>query len=248
MERSEQIIREQAAWSAKDSLDFYERHRHRPDEMYPSERFFLPDAARAASSVLDIGCAAGGFSRIMKSFNPAIHYTGIDITPAFIEAAKRLYPDSEFELGDGIHFSTPPGSYDLVYISGILHVNSEYRRIVQAAYEQAKRQLICDFRLTWGSSVTGRFHVNFDQQAGEENQKTPLPYHVLSVDTLLSDLRSLNPPPAAIRLRGYYHKPADTAELPMKQLIVAFASLEKAPTGTGGTTVVTTDLPTEHND
>jgi SAM-dependent methyltransferase len=239
------ISQEQAVWSAPDSLDFYSSHRQTPDDLYPSERYFLPEAARAAATCLDIGCAAGGFSRIMKSFNPALAYTGVDITPEFIRRAKSAFPDSSFEVGNGVAFSTPPNSYDLVFSSGILHVNSHYQDIVRAAYAQARGLLLCDFRLTWGPDVVGRFRVNFDESSRPSAQ-ADLPYLVLNVDRLVTELRALQPAPRSVTIRGYYHAPAASADLPLSRVLMAFARIEKGRVG--DSTTVTVDLPREENE
>lgn len=246
MDDAMRVAEEQAAWAADDTLAYYRTHRQTPDDLYPSERFFLPDAARESATCLDIGCAAGGFSRIMKSFNPALAYTGIDITPEFIAHAKTAFPESRFDVGDGIHFPTPPESYDLVFSSGILHLNTRYLDIVRAAYAQTRRLLVCDFRLTYGPDVIGRFHVKFGKSTGAA-ETTPriLPYLVLNLDGLVADLRALEPAPGSIDIRGYYHSPTPSADLPLSKVLMAFVRIEKGQSG--GSTRVTTDLPPEEH-
>ena len=238
MDHPPEVVVEQAAWASDDSLAYYTTHRQTPEELYPSEQFFLPEAARKARTCLDVGCAAGGFSRIMKTFNPALAYTGIDITPAFVAHARRTFPDSHFEVGDGIHFATPPDSYDLVFSSGMLHLNSRYREIVRSAYAQARHLLVCDFRLTFGPAVTGRCRVPFDEPP---TGAPTLPYLVLNVDELIAMLRALDPPPRSIALRGYAHAPTAMADLPLASVLMAFARIEKGRPGEA--TTVTIDLP-----
>jgi SAM-dependent methyltransferase len=234
------VVAEQAVWAAEDSVVYYATHRDQPDDLYPSERWFLPEAAREARTCLDIGCAAGGFSRIMKSFNPALAYTGVDITPALIERARAAFPESRFEVGDGIHFATPPNSYDLVFSSGMLHLNSQHREIVRSAYAQTRHLLLCDFRLTFGPAVTGRCTLNFDGRSMPSDVPT-LPYLVLNADELVRDLCALDPPPRSLTIRGYAHKPTATADVPLPSVLMAFARIEKGRAGE--TTAVTIDLP-----
>jgi hypothetical protein len=127
-----------------------------------------------------------------------------------------------------------------VFSTGILHVNSAYPEIVCGAYAQARRTLLCDFRLTRGPTVIGSFRVEFDK-ATSDQQSRELPYIVLNVDTLLEELRALRPAPRSIKLRGYYHAPAPTATLPLSQVIMAFARIDK---GDGSSVAdVTVDLP-----
>lgn len=81
------------AWSLDNSIEFYKDHRSATEELYESEKVFLPVILKRVSSVLDVGCAAGGFSKIMKEIQPNIDYTGIDVAPRMIEAARTLYQE-----------------------------------------------------------------------------------------------------------------------------------------------------------
>lgn len=230
---------EQRVWAAPDSLDFFQTHRQRPEDLYPSERLFLPDVLPRVHTVLDVGCAAGGFSRIMKSFNPGIAYTGVDINPEFVEVARRSFPDSAFQVGDGITFETPPGSYDLVHSSGILHLNSRFEDIVASCYAQARQYFACDFRLTRGPRVEGTFTLEFQPEGGV---RPVLPYIVLNVNGLVEMLTKLMPAPRAIRLRGYYHPPSAMADLPLDRVLMTAALIEKGSTGDDRTDI-SLDLP-----
>lgn len=225
---SSAIRREQRVWARPDSLRFYQSNRNEPEHLYLSERLFLPEILPRVSSCLDVGCAAGGFSRIMKSFNPRLSYTGVDVNQELIAAARRHYPDSRFEVGDGVHFSTPTNSFDLVFCTGILHVNSYYREIVRGAYGQARRFLLCDFRLTWERTVIGKLRVDFEGTG----HSTELPYIILNLDELLEDLKTLIQTPIAITVRGYPHAVSEVARGVPSEVIMAFALIEKGSTTT----------------
>jgi SAM-dependent methyltransferase len=233
---------EQRIWSDAGSFKFFSASRNSPEDLYPSERRFLPELVAQVRTVLDVGCAAGGFSRIMKSFNPSLEYTGIDVNPEFVALASARYPDSRFEVGDGIHFRTPPNSYELVHSSGILHLNSRYEDIVRGCYAQASRNLLCDFRLTRGPRVEGTLTLDFD---ADGRARPPLPYIVVNVDELLAMLGRLQPAPAAIRMHGYFHEPSHMASIPLTKVIMSFVVIEK---GNGsGVTTCDLDLPRQNN-
>jgi len=51
----------------------------RPRICIRRKEYFFPDAAKRAKSILDVGCACGGFATIMHSLNENLKYTGIDI-------------------------------------------------------------------------------------------------------------------------------------------------------------------------
>ncbi|WKZ36500.1 MAG: class I SAM-dependent methyltransferase [Anaerolineales bacterium] len=233
---NKQILTEQKGWSAPDSLEFYRSHRNTKDDLYESEKFFLPAVLQEVNSVLDVGCAAGGFSRIMKSFNPKLRYVGVDITPELIETARQDYPDSEFYVNDGVNFPFSAGSFDLVHCTGVLHVNSHYQEMLKAMWEQTNRYLLCDFRLTHTASVLGEIEIRF----GENTQATRLPYYIMNVDELMVVVKTLLPAPALIRAKGYMHAVSPTAKIALDQVIMAFFLFEK---GSSPTTIIELDLP-----
>lgn len=237
---ADDIRLEQRVWVWPDSVEFFSTHRQSADDLYPSERRFLPRLLPEVRTVLDVGCAAGGFSRIMKSFNPALQYTGVDVNPEFIAIARTNFPESTFEVADGIHFATSPDSYDLVHSSGILHLNSRYEDIVAACYGQCSRYLLCDFRLTRRPRVEGTFTLAFDQDA---EPRPVLPYIVLNVEECFAMLGSLNPAPRIVRAHGYYHPPSHMASITLPQVMMTVVLIEK---GDGRTaTQFVLDLPDE---
>src|SRR5688572_479814 len=111
-----------------DLVDYYVSHRCRPEDLYPSEERFLPELARAASSVLDVGCGAGGFLSIWRHFNPTLVYTGIDASAGLIEAASEQHPGVEFLVADGAEpLPVADRSADVVAALGWLHLEPRWR-------------------------------------------------------------------------------------------------------------------------
>ena len=140
--------------------------------------------------MLDVGCAAGGFSAVVKAFNPDIRYLGVDVVPAFVAAARADHPDAEFAVGDGVHFATPPGSFELAHASGVLHMNLRFREIIAAMWQQTSRFLLCDLRLSSTSGERGRMVSPFGEPEGVA---LALPYIVLNVDEALDLFKQLDP-------------------------------------------------------
>jgi len=216
------IVAEQRAWRSPESLDYYRRHRQGPNDLYRSERFFLPEVAARVASMLDVGCAAGGFSAVVKTFNPTIRYVGVDVVPEFVDLARRDHPDAEFAVGDGVHFETPPGSFELVHASGVLHLNLRFRDLLRAMWAQTHRYLLCDLRLSPGQGGVGRMESPFGERDG-----VSLPYVVLNVEEALDLFRQLDPQPDSVRVKGYRHPPSDATTLVNSELIMAFFLAEK---------------------
>jgi len=218
------VVDEQRAWLSPESLDYYRRNRQSPEDLYPSERFFLPDVLRQVDSMLDVGCAAGGFSEIVRVLNPGVRYVGVDISPAFVETARAEHPHSQFLLGDGLNFSTPDGSFDLVHSSGVLHLNLRYREMIAAMWRQTRRFLLFDLRLTRGTPEVGRMESPFD-----EATPVSLPYVVLTIPEVEQMFRALDPRPARVAVRGYRHRASAHAKLAEQDLLMAFVLAEKTP-------------------
>lgn len=62
--------------------------------------------------VLDIGCGAGRFCRIVADRGARV--SGLDATPALVEIARERIPDGDFRIGDMEKLPWDDGSFDLV--------------------------------------------------------------------------------------------------------------------------------------
>jgi len=190
-----------------DLVDFYASNRGRPEDLYPSEARFLPDLARSAGSVLDVGCGAGGFATIWKHYNPELAYTGVDASEALIEAAARLHPDSRFLVGDGAE-PLPVGDrgHDVVAALGWLHLEPRWRDALPELWRATGERLFFDMRLHPGDGdLEGRQRLAL---AGEWDGSTTIPYLAASWPEVAGRLAALGP--ARIRAYGYEGTPADT--------------------------------------
>lgn len=71
--------------------------------------------------VLDIGCGPGE----LLEFMPHVEYFGFDLSPAYIESARRRYGDrGRFycqRVSEASAFVQNAGSYDVALASGVLH-------------------------------------------------------------------------------------------------------------------------------
>jgi len=50
--------------------------------------------------ILDVGCGFGDLNGFLKRRGISVDYTGIDITPGFVEIATKAYPEARFVAGD----------------------------------------------------------------------------------------------------------------------------------------------------
>ena len=189
-------------------VDYYASHRNQANELYPSERRFLPWLAGSGESVLDVGCGAGGFAGVWQSLNPSLRYTGVDLSPALIDVARRQHPGHEFvqaDCADGLPFEDR--SFDIVAALGWLHWEPRHEAALAELWRVCRRQVFFDLRLVAGdgSPVTGEQRIALN---GGWDGRTTVPYLCLPWESVARRLLELAP--ARILAHGYWGEPADT--------------------------------------
>lgn len=112
--------------------DVYQRHVNQYIQPKPGEK------------ILDIGCGPGD----ILEFMPNVNYTGFDISPEYIEAAKKRFGDKgRFWCGD-VGFAAieqERGTFNAVIATGVLHHLDDER--AAKLFELAKLALRPDGRL-----------------------------------------------------------------------------------------------------
>jgi len=98
-------------------------------------RQFWAEIDFTGKNVLDIGCGFGEFGKFLLKRYEGVKYTGVDITPEFIESAKKEVPGGNFFVADLFKLDNPPSQgfgeakYDTVIASGVLNSNVEARNL-----------------------------------------------------------------------------------------------------------------------
>lgn len=234
------------AWSQPSAIDFYYKHRHEVSDLYPSERVFLPRVLFPGIKVLDVGCASGGFFNIMRTLEPAIDYTGIDIVETAIDLARQRYPEARFEVTDGEVIPFDDGTFDLVHCTSVLNNTPRYPEIWKEMYRVSNRFVLADMRLLKdiggrGSEQDSRYTIQFEGQ----DQEAVVPYVVSDADEVISFLLNLNPRPQALRGTGYFHEVSELAITPYSQVCMSLLLVEKGSSATSRTKLDLQDLPLE---
>ncbi len=74
------------------------------------------------TSLLDAGCGPAPMISLLAEKYPNRHYTGLDLTPAMIEQAKKKnIPNAEFVVGDCENFPFDENSFDAIICSNSFH-------------------------------------------------------------------------------------------------------------------------------
>ena len=207
---------------------------------------FLPRVLFPGAKVLDVGCASGGFYNIMRSFEPHIEYTGIDISETAIELARQIYPDVRFQVTDGINIPFEDNTFDLVHCTSVLVNDPRYKEIVKELYRVSNRFVLVDIRLLKDMESGLDFEQSFYKiQYDSEVAEGTVPYVVSDADEVANYMLRLVPKPQALRGTGYFHQVAKEAETPFAEVCMTIFLLQKGNAETQATQVDLQDLPIE---
>ena len=72
------------------------------------------------AELLDFGCGTGDLLAHMRETGTGrIGYTGLDASEAFVEAARRRFPEAEFRCADILAEPLPAGAFDYAVLNGV---------------------------------------------------------------------------------------------------------------------------------
>ncbi|MDD1671268.1 MAG: class I SAM-dependent methyltransferase [Methanomicrobiales archaeon] len=218
-----------APWKSENAVRFYRHHRHTVDELYPSERHFLSVIARPDTRILDIGCAAGGFSHIIGQREPSIRYTGIDISRKMISQARACYPETPFLIASGYALPFRSVSFDTAICFGTLHMALSWRKILAECWRVVKEYLVFDIRLIDKGNSVEDARISYERIAflGEWDGISVVPYVVLNVDDFIAVVHDLDPRPQLRQVYGYYHPVSSMAVSPYRDVCMTACCLGK---------------------
>jgi len=189
----------------------YSSIRNKKEHLFESEKYLLSKYLQPNMSLIDIGCAAGGFSQILTSIEPTIDYTGIDLSEELISIAKKQYPDHRFEVIDASKkLDYPNQSFDLAQAWGVTVHESDYKELINKAWKITKKVLIFDMRLqSHGVEILDQNICYALNPSGYKNY-----YIIPNAALFLSFLMQLKPNPKLIEFYGYLGKPNNFVHLP----------------------------------
>ena len=232
------------AWSESSAVDYYARYRQNVSDLYPSERVFLPRVLFPGVKVLDVGCASGGFFNIMRTLEPAIDYTGIDIAEPSIETARQKYPEAKFLVTNGLQIPFNDNEFDLVHCTGVLVIEPRYREILKEMYRVSNRFVLADMRLLKNTEVAADQERSYYKiQFEGEYEGATVPYVVSDADQVVNSILTLEPRPQALRGTGYFHAVSAMARTPHKEVCMTIFLIQKGRPDTTSTEMDLDDLP-----
>ncbi len=230
-------------WSTQSAIDFYYQNRHEISDLYPSEKVFLPRVLFPGARVLDVGCASGGFFNIMRSYEPGIEYTGVDLSDRAVELARARYPEARFMVTAGFGLPFEDNTFDLVHCTSVFNNEPNYQAMLKEMYRVSNRFVLIDIRLLKGigKQLESVYNIQFNSREAEAT----VPYVVNDADEVADFILNLEPRPRALRGTGYFHQVAKEANTPHAEVCMAVLLIQKGGSEGGPTTLDLAELPIE---
>ncbi len=126
-------------------------------------------------TLLDLGCGAGLLFEYLKRHGYKAAYTGMDISPKMIDAARNESPDGMWYIRDVLEFPLPSKSFDYVIMNGLLTEKVSLSQeemikfaqdIILSAYRTCNKGIafnIMSKHVDWEKD--NLFHWGFDEMA-----------------------------------------------------------------------------------
>lgn len=221
-------------WASPDSVDFFAANRRTIAEVYASEKHFLDLFLAPQMSVLDFGCAAGGFAAILADtygIDPK-HYCGVDATAEMLAIARRRFPETRF-LTSLSPLLAEGQTFDFVFSFGVLHMVLDWRRHLADLVRLTGRYLVFDLRLVQqGQSIEDpRRSCQVLRYGGTDGRAGKVPYVIVNADEAQKTIGALMEPGDRLVRHGYRHPVGETVVSPLSVVDMTCFCLIK---GSGG--------------
>ena len=217
------------SWNQPNVVSFFDNHRTTKSDVYPSEWFFLKDQLKEDMSILDIGCAQGGFAGIIGEHLSKFSYTGVDISKEMITKASAKYPQHVFHHVNENDYSALSEKYDMTLVLGILHLHETWRDTIKIAWKHTKSVLILDLRETFGKTIEDKTKSYFamDINGSNGDYSEVLPYNLVNTGEALETIVSICSGLEKISYFGYLQDPSNTAVIPTNKIFANVYLIQK---------------------
>lgn len=218
-------------WDLPGAVDYFKINRKSMNQLYKSELFFLKDYLKEGISILDIGCALGGFANVCSERITDFDYTGVDISKNMILKAREIHPSHQFYHINEADLSPVFGKkFDLVLCLGILHLSSKWRELLIEAWNVTNGCFIFDLRETNKPSIENieksYFKMDFNY-TDTLHSETKIPYIILNTSDALNYIVKNLVGYKTLSQFGYMHSVSASAVTPIQETMMNTYCIEK---------------------
>lgn len=94
------------------------------------------------TKLLDVGCSSGYYYDFFKWANLNVKYAGCDISPEFISLSRKKHWGVDFKIAPITKLPYKDNNFDLVFASGILHYELNYRQALKEMARVSSRYIL----------------------------------------------------------------------------------------------------------
>jgi len=135
----------------------YASRKEKLGNLFPSETHFLGEFLPQCESVLDIACASGAISRVMKEINPVLDYTGIDVDEGAIKYGLQRYDDVKLLCGSFPEDCADANAYDGASMFSYFQHILDWKKALMSMSYVAKRYIFVTLSLRLeGATIADR--------------------------------------------------------------------------------------------
>lgn len=117
------------------------------------------------ASLLDVGCGFADYYAYLKDRGVNVRYTGIDIVPELIEAAREAHPHLDLQVRDLQEEPYPESSFDYVVCSQVFNLHlgdgkneNLVRDMLRLMYRTARQGVAADFLTSYVDFKQDQLH------------------------------------------------------------------------------------------
>ena len=153
-------------WGKQNVVEFYANNRNKISDLYLSESKPLSFIKKKKiKSIIDYGCAVGGFYQIFKKyFNNKIYYHGLDFEKNVIDKAKIKFKNSKKTKFSNLKkgkIKEKNNKYSLSFCTGVLNHNSNYKFIISELIRVSSKYVFIDSpRVHQGKNFVGKLNLS----------------------------------------------------------------------------------------
>lgn len=198
------------------------------EELFYSEKYFLNRIVKKGQKILDVGCATGGLYNILKKKVGYLDYTGLEIDPLCVKAAKKMYPEATFIAGNFLDNKFEDDTFDIVISMLVMSMQPNYKKFISELVRVCRGYILFDTRLKYEGSTVIDKDISYFYYHGSGKRNY---YIVFNVFELLNFLHIETLHIKKISLIGYYPKDRTSAFLPTPKdrLLIGMFCLKKYP-------------------
>ena len=161
----------------------------------------------------------------MRSFEPHIEYTGIDLSDTAVELATERYPEAKFMVTTGFRLPFQDNDFDIVHCTSVFNNEPNYQEMLEEMYRVSTLFVLIDIRLSkdLGKQLQSVYNIQFNSKKIEAT----VPYVVNDADEVVNFILQLKPRPRGLYGTGYFHQVAKEAETAHDDVCMAVLLIQK---------------------